>query len=326
MKRWLAMATAALLVLPALAVGGEKHWTTDDGRQVIVLDEDDDLSALAATGRGGYLGVTLSDLEDEEESGASGKGVRINSVFADTPAAAAGLEAGDIVVEFAGKAIDDAADLSAKVRAHKAGDTVKLKAERDGKVKTYEVTLGEREGAQLLGEGGKWDLRLGPEHLNWAYAFSDLDGGRLGVEVRDLEGPLAAYFPGATSGALVLDVTEDSPAAKAGLEPGDVIVGLGDEKVTDADALRKAVGALAGEDPGELAYLRQGKRRTATVTIPESDMNVFFKGFANDGPQRHRLVRHLEGTRDDLEQKLERLEQRLEELEKQLKKDGQRRG
>ncbi len=323
MKRWLAMATAALLALPALAVGGEQHWTTDDGRQVIVIDEGADLSAR---GQGGYLGVTLGDLDDGDEGGAAGKGVRLRSVFADTPAAAAGLQAGDIVVEFAGKAVADAADLSAKVRAHKPGDTVKLKAERDGKVKTYEVTLGEREGAQLLGEGGLRDLRFGSEHLNWIHAFGDQGGGRLGVEVRDLEGPLAAYFPGATSGALVLDVNEESPAAKAGLEPGDVIVGLGGATVSDADDLREAVGALAGEDPGELAYLRQGKRRSTTVTIPESDMNVFFKGFADEGPQRQRIIRRLEGARGDLEQKLERLEERLEQLEKQLKKDGQRRG
>jgi C-terminal processing protease CtpA/Prc len=325
MKRWLTMATAALLTLPALAAGGTKEWTDDRGHHVIVIDKDGDGHAERAKGAGGYLGVTLGDL-DGDEAGEAGKGARIRSVFDDTPAAKAGLEAGDIVVEFGGEEIADAAALSALVRNHEPGDAVKLKARRDGDLKTFTVTLGERENVIQLGEGDWEQFAPGPGAMHWLQEFGDAASGRLGVEVRDLEGPLASYFPGAEAGALVLGVDEDSPAAKAGLEPGDVIVGLGEDKVEDVGDLREAVADLAGEEPGTLAYLRKGQRREATVEIPEADANVFLKRLAGDGPHRERIVRRLDGARENLEQKLEQLERRLEELEKRLEKGGERRG
>lgn len=328
MKRWLAMAICALLALPALAVGGddevEQHWTADDGRQVIVIKDGELLTKPGAAGKGGYLGVTLTDLEDDDEAG--GQGARIRSVLDEAPAAKAGLEAGDVVVEFAGEAIADAAALSARVREHKPGDRVELEARRDGDLKRFTVTLGEREADFRLGDGGAEAFVVDPGRMAWLHGLGDFGGSRLGVEVRDLAGPLAAYFPGAEAGALVLEVNPDSPAAKAGLEPGDVIVGLGGETVSDVGELREAVSELAGEEAGELAYLRKGQRRTASVEIPESDATAFFKGLADDGPRHQRIVRRLDGARDDLERKLEQLEERLEELEKRLEKGGQRRG
>jgi len=321
MKRWATLALCALLLIPAFGAAAKTEKPTDDKR-VIVIRDGEELAELSALGKGAYLGVALQDLDrDDDET----RGARVRSVFDDTPAAEAGIEAGDVIVFFAGEPVADAAALTAAVRAKAPGDAVALALRRDGKTKRLELTLGERAPSIELGERGTWDGKALPQHF-WLQQLGEGGGGRLGVEVRDLEGPLASYFPGAERGALVLAVTEDSPAAAAGLEAGDVIVGLGGEPVATVAELREAVGELAGEEPGELAYVRKGERRTARVEIPEQGVDLFFKGLADEGPRQHRVLRRLDGQRNELEAKLEKLEQRLQELEKRLEKKGERKG
>lgn len=321
MKRWATLALGAALLIPTLAAA-EKAEQPADEKHVIVIRDGEGLAELSALGKGAYLGVALEDLDrDDDET----RGARVRSVLDDTPAAEAGIEAGDVIVEFAGEPVADAAGLTAAVRAKAPGDAVALALRRDGKTKRLELTLGERAPLIELGEHGSWDGEALPRNF-WLQQLGEAGGGRLGVEVRDLEGPLASYFPGAERGALVLEVTEDSPAAVAGLEAGDVIVGLGGEPVGTVAELREAVGELAGEEPGELAYVRKGERRTAQVEIPEQGVDVFFKGLADEGPRQHRIVRRLDGQRSDLEAKLEKLEQRLQELETRLEKKGERKG
>lgn len=321
MKRWATFALGALLLIPSLAAAAKAEKPADDER-VIVIRDGKGLQSLSALGKGAYLGVALEDLDRDDDEA---RGARVRSVLDDTPAAQAGIEAGDVIVEFAGEPVEDAAGLTAAVRAKAPGDAVSLALRRDGKTKRLELTLGEREPLIELGEGGAWEGKALPQSF-WLQQLGEAGGGRLGVEVRDLAGPLASYFPGAERGALVLEVTEDSPAAAAGLEAGDVIVGLGGESVATVAELREAVSALAGEAPGELAYVRKGERRTAQVEIPEQSADVFFKGLADEGPRQHRVLRRLDGQRDDLEAKLEKLEQRLQELEKRLEKKGERKG
>jgi len=320
MKRWATFALGALLLIPALAAAAKSEKPAQDER-VIVIRDGKGLESLSALGKGAYLGVTLEDLDRDDDEA---RGARVRSVFDDTPAAEAGIEAGDIIVEFADEPVEDAAGLTAAVRAKEPGDAVTLELRRDGKMKRLELTLGEREPLIELGEGGAWEGKALPQNF-WLQRLGE-GGGRLGVEVRDLEGPLASYFPGAERGALVLEVTEDSPAAAAGLEAGDVIVGLGDASVASVAELREAVGELAGEEPGEIAFVRKGERRTAQVEIPEQGVDVFFKGLADEGPRQHRVLRRLDGQRNELEAKLEKLEQRLQELEKRLDKKGERKG
>ncbi|WP_052849414.1 S1C family serine protease [Streptomyces avicenniae] len=93
-----------------------------------------------------------------------------------------------------------------------------------------------------------------------------VDSGRaaLGVTVRTVLGD--GFEP---AGAALVDLTDDGPAERAGLRPGDVIVRLGGEDVTDVVSLSEA---LAAERPGErveLTYVRDGDRREARATLGE---------------------------------------------------------
>ncbi|HEX6238157.1 MAG TPA: trypsin-like peptidase domain-containing protein [Acidimicrobiales bacterium] len=81
-----------------------------------------------------YLGVRIADAQDG--------GAIVATVEDDSPAAAGGLERGDVVTDVEGEPIADAADLTAAVRSHQPGDTVTVTYRRDGDERTTDVTLG----------------------------------------------------------------------------------------------------------------------------------------------------------------------------------------
>ena len=84
-----------------------------------------------------YLGITIS-------TSASGAGAQISSVKAGSPAAAAGLKAGDVITAIAGDSIASADDLTAKVNTYKPGDKVTITITRDGKTSKLPLTFGSR--------------------------------------------------------------------------------------------------------------------------------------------------------------------------------------
>ncbi|HEX2209662.1 MAG TPA: PDZ domain-containing protein [Longimicrobium sp.] len=110
-------------------------------------------------------------------------------------------------------------------------------------------------------EGRVWGLRPGEDRP----FFMEL-GRRAaaGAELAELNEGLARYFDGAESGALVIEVSPNSPAARAGLEPGDVIVEVGGRAVSDPEDVRRA---LIREEDGTVALrvVRQGRRRELTL-------------------------------------------------------------
>lgn len=94
--------------------------------------------------------------------------------------------------------------------------------------------------------------------------------GMLGVIGQDLTPELAEAFGlDKGRGAVVAEVLEDSAAAKAGLEPGDVIVGIDGDDIRNFDALRNAIGLHREGDTVKVAYLRDGKKRSTKVTLGE---------------------------------------------------------
>src|SRR5258705_601562 len=178
------------------------------------------LPQLKQTGRvsRGFLGVSpqaiTSDMADSLGL-KSTKGALIADVVKDSPAEKGGLKPGDVVVALNGKPVSDNRQLTRDVDVIRPGSTVKLDIVGEGKQRTVEVKLAERPDEKE--QGGRTPTKSGQEKEQ---------GDLLGLSVQDVTPQLArqSQVDPATKGAVVVDVAPDSPAADAGLEPGDVVL------------------------------------------------------------------------------------------------------
>lgn len=103
--------------------------------------------------------------------------------------------------------------------------------------------------------------------------------GFMGVNAQMLTADLAKEF-GVTQGALVTDVTPDSPADKAGFRSGDVIVKVNETKVEDPRRLALAVSRLAPGTEVKVEYVREGKTKTAEIKLASLPEKTLAKGDA----------------------------------------------
>jgi membrane-associated protease RseP (regulator of RpoE activity) len=103
---------------------------------------------------------------------------------------------------------------------------------------------------------------------NWVFAVGSR---RIGVSTQSLTKQLAEYF-GVQEGVLISSVSEDSPAAKAGLKAGDVITAIDGEKVSSSGDITRA---LSKKETGDVSLTVVRDRNTRTVTVtPEKNPNA----------------------------------------------------
>jgi serine protease Do len=93
-----------------------------------------------------------------------------------------------------------------------------------------------------------------------------VERGMLGVRIQELTEELSAEF-GTEKGALVAQLTEDSPAEKAGIKTGDVITKVNDVEIRDGRHLTLTISQHAPDSEVKVGYLRDGKPQTATVKL-----------------------------------------------------------
>jgi serine protease Do len=197
----------------------------------------------------GFLGVFIQDLNPalaEKFGMKSSKGVLISDVMPDGPAAQAGIRTGDVILEVDGTPVDSAARLRLVI-ASKGGDgRVEIELLRDGRRRTLKVQLGEKDAPRARGQRAEPDeealgLRLAP--------LDDAARQRFGLDDT------------ATQGALVVAIQPGSPAARAGLRPGDVIVEVNRASVDDPAA------AVERLDEAEGDILLRVVRRGASIFL-----------------------------------------------------------
>jgi len=186
-----------------------------------------------------WIGVQIQSLTPELAKSyglASTSGALVAEVLPDSPAAKAGVQAGDVLTSFDGKRIETSSSLPVLVSLSESGKNVNVELWRNGKSQSVSVRL---------------ESHPSPEARN---AGSDRDNGGLGLALRSLTPALRQELGvDASQGALVAEVAPGSPAARAGLQPGDVVTELGGKPVKDAGELATALRKLA---PGQIARLK----------------------------------------------------------------------
>ena len=188
----------------------------------------------------GYLGINIQPVTPElakEFKLADETGVLVGGVQNNTPAARAGVLEGDVITAINGKKVFDPRHLRLSVSQIRPQTKVPLVVIRDGKEKTLMVTVGALPD-ELASAGGNNDRDVD------ASGNDALDG----VQVADLDNQTRRMnnVPSRMRGAVVTSVEPDSAAAAAGLRPGDVIVEVDRQPVSDADELVRA--ARDGKD------------------------------------------------------------------------------
>ena len=238
---------------------------------------------------GSRIGLSIEDVADND---AADEGAVVRDVRPGSPAESAGFAEGDIMVEFDGERVRSARQLTRLVQDTPAGRTVGTVVMRDGRRVELEVTP-EPASSDIAAVVGRLGERLEDVYTrvlpdagrNFAYDFrTRLGPVRLGVNVQELSPQLADYF-GVDDGVLVSSVDDESAAADAGLQAGDVITSVDGRSVADSANLRRRLSAV---DPGEevsIGVTRAGRELELTATLNEgrAGWRRRLEIFGNDG-------------------------------------------
>jgi len=201
------------------------------------------------------------------------------------------------------------------------GAEVKLRILRDGETKFFTAKLKPVEGHTYAFHTGDkeedvlFDVFRTPGHdknfkvvrYSGINTSSGGKGGYLGVQVKDLSRQLKEYFE-VKNGILIEEVMKDSPAEKAGLKAGDVIVSINERKIEDFHDLIRTVNFYDPEEEVSVSYVRKGDTEETKVILGKKPsyqrMGMNMKGskslqfFNEDGENKIFITE--EGDRKDI--------------------------
>jgi serine protease Do len=173
----------------------------------------------------GRIGVTIQDVnQDFAESFGLDRphGALVSSVEKDGPAAKSGIEPGDVILKVNGEDVDRSSELPALIAGLKPGSSANIEVFRKGAMKKFEVRIGE--------------LQEEPERLAKT-SLKQQEPSKLGLSVRALTAD--EQREAQTDGKLLVEDVS-GPAARAGVQPGDIILGVNGSKVSSLADLRNA--------------------------------------------------------------------------------------
>jgi serine protease Do len=340
------VALLGTLLVVGLVIGGllqaQDESRTESG--VIVSGEHGPRTVyFVGEGEGGWLGVGLKDVNAERmrELKLPGEyGAIVDRVEKDSPAAKAGLEKDDVILQFGGEKVRSVAELARLVRETPPGRSIELLVSREGKTRNVTVTLEQR--------GTHFELpamppmpvpvpRVEVPEFNFVWRSR---GARLGISGDELTSQLAQYFGVKQGkGILVREVVVGSAADKAGLKAGDVIVAVDGKAVATVSELRRALDVgPEKERKVTLGIVRDRHEQNLTVELepmrqfgPErvteiqlgmdpAEMKRWAEEFKSQAKELAEQAREWQGQEGKLQQELEEQRQHLQE-ELQLLRD-----
>lgn len=224
----------------------------------------DQLQEFGETRRG-WLGVQIQDVTEDmaEAMGlASTDGAAVNGVL-EGPASEAGIQIGDVIVSFDGRAVEDTRDLVRQVGNTPVGEAVRVVVRRGDESMTLLVTLGRREDTEEATPA----VAQGPDED--APTTSEMLGLTLMVLTDELREELGTG--GDAQGLAVTEVDEASEAFEKGLRAGDVITEAGQQKVNSLADLQTRVEEAkeAGRKSLLLLVRRAGDPRFVALSLAE---------------------------------------------------------
>lgn len=204
----------------------------------------------------GWLGVAIQNLTPAIAKSlgldpANPNGALVASVTADSPAAKAGIEQGDVITAAGGHEIKNLHDLPRLVAATPVGAKLPLTIVRDGKQRTLEASIGEM------------PQNVASEEREATQPGSGKTANALGMELLPLEPQLRRELkvPKDLNGVVVGQVASGSPAGELGIQPGDVIVSVDRRPVTTPEGAAAQLKQAAAQGNVLLLLNRHGMSR-----------------------------------------------------------------
>ena len=239
-------------------------------------------SHLYAAGRS-YLGVDIRDITKDRMDALKLKeerGVEITAVDRDAPAGKAGLREHDVIVAFNNTPVTSEEQLRRLIRETPPGREVTLGISRDGASLNVPVQLADHN--KMFGKNRIIEIPAIPPMPEIPDMGNRLDvpGGNiyvlrntsaiLGVQTENLTSQLGDFFGVKNGeGVLVRSVEKGSPAEKGGLKAGDVIVRIGDEKLSDRSDLARLMRKYRNGGKLSMGVVRDKHEQTLSVELPQ---------------------------------------------------------
>jgi serine protease Do len=211
----------------------------------------------------GRIGVSVGSIAREavDEFGLKDrKGAVVQSVAPDSAANKAGLEPGDVIIGWGGKPVTSRDELVRMVVGTRPGTTVPVRIMRDRMEKTVSITVDELD---LEAETNSARSGNGREPDDPAQETSS----GFGITLQNVTPDIARRLRMENRrGAVVTDIEQGSPAARAGMQPGDVIVRVGRQPVETAAEAQRELARIASGGTAFLRVVRGGQETFVTVT------------------------------------------------------------
>jgi serine protease Do len=240
----------------------------------------------------GFLGVYAENISRENMGRyhvSQVRGVGVTQIVKDSPAEKAGLHKDDVILRIDGENITSVRKLNRIVSELSPDQSVRITVSRGGSEQEVSATIAKRSNTTFAGDLLRGQPRIwkweGTEPREWKFEgplrdrLENNDGDltfilgnsrRIGVSTMELTKQLADYF-GITGGkgVLVTSVTDDGPAAKAGVRAGDVITAVDGEAIDSPGDISRAI-SRKKEGDVTLTVIRNKSQQTIRVTPSEA--------------------------------------------------------
>tara|TARA_Y100000294_G_scaffold160539_1_gene164254 strand:- start:34649 stop:35563 length:915 start_codon:yes stop_codon:yes gene_type:complete len=217
------------------------------------------------------------------------------------------------------------------------GDEMTIVVTQDGEEKEYTIDIGDKKALKEVKEKlADMDVNIQTMVFDDDNVFKIHSGGYLGVQIQELTDGLREYFKvNSGNGVLISEVVEDSPADKAKLKAGDIILSVNDDNVSTTSDLQRAISRQDPESEVKLGIVRKGRKRDFTATLGSQKNNFSWTGkmpmielngddhdvlfFSPEGGNFEIDEEHLKKHANHLKEKTEKLRKSGEKLHKEYK-------
>lgn len=191
-------------------------------------------------------------------------GAAIKEVTAGTAAEKAGLQKGDIIQKVDDTPIQNNEDLYKAIGKYQPGDTITISYVRNGTAKTTKAVL-QKNTASLINNQpaeGFFNFKMPPMPDMPGFNFRNMNKKpMLGVQIEEMDN---------NAGVKINSVNPNSPAEKAGLQKGDVVIAIDGSTVKSIEDIKQVMNNKKEGDEVSLSYLRNGKKYNTNILFPKT--------------------------------------------------------